>query len=227
MALELSRALQFFFTSTQFNQINHIVLAGGCAVIPGADEVVASRTQINTIIANPVCRHAAFRSGSRQESADRCFVIDGRLRSRAAEIRRMIRINLLPHREEKRRARRQQFYALLGLVTLLSGLIVFLVYSVIAGYISAQDARNDFLKKEIAVLDKEIDQIKRLKEQSDALMERKRIIESLQRDRAEAVRLLSELAKQMPEGVYLRSLKQEGQRISLFGSPSRAPGCRR
>ena len=53
MALELSRALQFFFTSTQFSQINHIVLAGGCAVIAGADEVVASRTQINTIIANP------------------------------------------------------------------------------------------------------------------------------------------------------------------------------
>ena len=129
----------------------------------------------------------------------------------------MIRINLLPHREEKRRARRQQFYALLGLVTLLAGLIGVLVYSVIAGYISAQDARNDFLKKEIAVLNKEIDQIKRLKEQSDALMERKRIIESLQRDRAEAVRLLSELAKQMPEGVYLRSLKQEGQRISLGG----------
>ncbi|MBK7955230.1 MAG: PilN domain-containing protein [Candidatus Accumulibacter sp.] len=129
----------------------------------------------------------------------------------------MIRINLLPHREERRRARRQQFYALLGMVTLLSGLLVVLVYSVIAGYISAQEARNDFLKKEIAVLDKEIDQIKRLKEQSDALMERKRIIESLQRDRAEAVRLLSELAKQMPEGVYLRSLKQEGQRISLAG----------
>ncbi len=53
MALEVSRALQFFFTSTQFNQVNHIVLAGGCAVLPGADEVVASRTQINTIIANP------------------------------------------------------------------------------------------------------------------------------------------------------------------------------
>lgn len=53
MAMEVSRALQFFFTSTQFSQVNHIVLAGGCAVLPGADEVVASRTQINTIIANP------------------------------------------------------------------------------------------------------------------------------------------------------------------------------
>ena len=53
MALEVSRALQFFFTSTQFSQVNHIVLAGGCAVLPGADEAVAARTQINTIIANP------------------------------------------------------------------------------------------------------------------------------------------------------------------------------
>ena len=53
MALEVYGALLFFFTSTQFNQVNHIVLAGGCAILPGADEVVASRTQINTIIANP------------------------------------------------------------------------------------------------------------------------------------------------------------------------------
>jgi type IV pilus assembly protein PilM len=53
LALEVSRALQFFFTSTQYNQVNHIVLAGGCAVIPGVDEVVAARTQIDTIIANP------------------------------------------------------------------------------------------------------------------------------------------------------------------------------
>ena len=53
LALEVSRALQFFFTSTQFTQVNHIVLAGGCAILPGADEAVASRTQVNTIIANP------------------------------------------------------------------------------------------------------------------------------------------------------------------------------
>lgn len=53
LALEVSRSLQFFFTSTQFNQVDHIVLAGGCAVIPGIDEVVATRTQFNTLIANP------------------------------------------------------------------------------------------------------------------------------------------------------------------------------
>lgn len=53
LALEVSRALQFFFTSTQYNQVDHIVLAGGCAVIPGIDQVVAGRTQIDTIVANP------------------------------------------------------------------------------------------------------------------------------------------------------------------------------
>lgn len=53
LALEVSRALQFFFTSTQYNQVDHIVLAGGCSAIPGIDEVVAGRTQVNTIIANP------------------------------------------------------------------------------------------------------------------------------------------------------------------------------
>ena len=113
----------------------------------------------------------------------------------------MIRINLLPHREEKRKARRQQFYGLLVLVSVLAGLIVFLTYSIIDGYITSQEERNSFLKSEIAVLDKQIDEIKKLKEQTQALLARKQIIESLQRDRAEAVRLLSELVKQMPEGV--------------------------
>lgn len=129
----------------------------------------------------------------------------------------MIRINLLPHREEKRKARRQQFYGLLVMISVLAGLIVFLTFSIIEGYISSQEARNGFLKSEIAVLDKQIDEIKKLKEQTQALLARKQIIESLQRDRAEAVRLLSELVKQMPEGVYLRSLKQDNTKISLAG----------
>jgi type IV pilus assembly protein PilN len=129
----------------------------------------------------------------------------------------MIRINLLPYREEKRKARRQQFYGLFGLVLILGCLIVFAVYTVIDGYLSAQQSRNDFIRREVALLDKQIDEIRRLREQAQALLARKQIIESLQQDRAEAVLLLSELAKQMPEGVYLRSLKQEGQRIALAG----------
>lgn len=129
----------------------------------------------------------------------------------------MIRINLLPHREEKRKARRQQFYGLLGMVTVLAGLIVFLVFTIISGYVSVQEGKNSFLKKEIAVLDKDIEQIKRLKEQTQALLARKQIIESLQRDRADAVHLLSEMVKQIPEGVYLRSIKQDGAKVMIGG----------
>lgn len=129
----------------------------------------------------------------------------------------MIRINLLPHREEARRARRQQFYALMGLTSVLAILIVVFVYTVIAGYIGGQEDKNRFLKSEIAALDKQIGEIKRLKEQSQALLARKQVIESLQLDRGETVRLLSELARQVPEGVYVKSLKQDGQKIQMLG----------
>jgi type IV pilus assembly protein PilN len=129
----------------------------------------------------------------------------------------MIRINLLPYREEQRNAKRQQFYGLLGMVLMLACLIVFVVYTTIDGYVETQNERNNFLKKEIAALDKEIDEIKQLKDQISALLARKQIIESLQQDRAEAVLLLSELTKQMPEGVYIRSMKQNGTQIALLG----------
>lgn len=129
----------------------------------------------------------------------------------------MIRINLLPHREEKRKARRQQFYAFAGIVAGAAAFIVFLGYSVIAGYIGAQEEKNNFLKNENAVLDKQIAQIKGLKEQTQALLARKQIIEALQRDRAEVVNLLNDLATQLPEGVYLKSIRQDGTKVSIVG----------
>ena len=129
----------------------------------------------------------------------------------------MIRINLLPHREEAKKARREQFFVLAGLVSVLGALIVFAVYTLIGGAISNQDNSNNFLKGEIAVLDKQLDQIKRLKEQTQALLSRKQVIENLQRDRGETVYLLSELVKQVPEGIYLRSLVQTGPKLVLSG----------
>ncbi len=129
----------------------------------------------------------------------------------------MIRINLLPHREEKRKARRQQFYAFSGAAIAVGGLIVVLVNSVIGGYVSAQAEKNAFLKTEIAVLDKSIDEIKRLREQTDALLQRKRVIESLQGNRSEAVALFNELAKNVPEGVYIRKVTQQGAKVNLIG----------
>lgn len=129
----------------------------------------------------------------------------------------MMRINLLPHREEAKKARREQFFVLAGLVSVLGVLIVVAVYTLISSAISNQDASNDFLKKEIAVLEKQLDQIKRLKEQTQALLARKQVIENLQRDRGETVYLLSELVKQVPEGIYLRSLKQDGLKVNITG----------
>lgn len=129
----------------------------------------------------------------------------------------MIRINLLPHREEAKKARKQQFFVFAAIAVSAALLIVFAVYSVIASNISDQEARNDFLKREIAVLDKQLDQIKRLKEQSQSLLARKQVIENLQRDRGDTVHLLSELVTQVPEGVYLKTLKQEGTSIAIAG----------
>jgi type IV pilus assembly protein PilN len=129
----------------------------------------------------------------------------------------VIRVNLLPHREEKRRARRQQFYALLGLAFVVAGAIWFVVFGVINGLINAQDDKNAFLKKEIASLDREIEEIKRLKEQTESLLSRKNVIESLQANRAETVHLFNELARQVPDGIYLKALKQNGLKINLTG----------
>jgi len=129
----------------------------------------------------------------------------------------MIRINLLPHREEAKKAKREQFFVLAGLVFALGALIVFAVYTFIAASIDDQVSKNDYLKKEIATLDKELDQIKRLKEQTQALLSRKQVIENLQRDRGETVYLLSELVKQVPEGIYLKSLKQDGLNVNITG----------
>jgi type IV pilus assembly protein PilN len=129
----------------------------------------------------------------------------------------VIRINLLPHREEKRKARREQFYALGALILALGGVIWFLGFTVINGYISGQEGKNSFLKSEIASLDKQIDEIKKLKEQTDALLARKQVIESLQANRAETVYLFNELARQVPAGIYLRSVKQSGQKVALAG----------
>jgi type IV pilus assembly protein PilN len=129
----------------------------------------------------------------------------------------MIRINLLPHREEARKQRRNQFYSLLGLVALLGGVVWFVGHTLIGQRIDAQESSNDFVKREIAVLDKEIAEIKRLQEQTQSLLSRKQVIESLQSNRAETVHVFNELGKQVPEGVFIRSVKQSGVRINLLG----------
>ena len=129
----------------------------------------------------------------------------------------MIRINLLPWREARRKAQRQHLGVLGCMVAVLALLIVGAVHLTIAGYIAVQSDRNEFLKKENVRLDKEIEEIKKLKTEIAALLARKQIIERLQADRAEAVYLLQELVQQVPDGVYLKAIKQTGLKINMVG----------
>lgn len=128
-----------------------------------------------------------------------------------------VRINLLPHREERRKRARQHFAVLAGVSAIVGVAIVGAVHVFNANRISAQADRNAFLKGEIAKLDKQIDEIKKLKDEIAALLARKQVIETLQADRAQTVHLLDELVSVMPEGVYLRAFKQRGLRVNLLG----------
>ena len=127
------------------------------------------------------------------------------------------RVNLLPHRAEKRKRAKTQFAIVCGMTAGLGAAIVLLVHLTFAERIGEQQSRNTFLKSEIAKLDTEIAEITKLQEEIRALLARKQVIETLQADRAQTVHLLDELVKQMPEGVYLKSLTQKGGRISLIG----------
>ena len=128
-----------------------------------------------------------------------------------------VRINLLPHREERRKRARQHFGILGGGTALLGALIGLSMYTYVAAKIETQEDRNRFLKSEITKLDKEIAEINSLKDQIQALLARKNIIETLQAERAQTVHLLDQMVKQTPEGVYLKSVTQRGLRINLVG----------
>ncbi|WP_119156807.1 PilN domain-containing protein [Caldimonas tepidiphila] len=129
----------------------------------------------------------------------------------------MILINLLPHRAEKRRRRKQAFFTLLGLSALGGLLVSALWYVYLQQMISAQQERNQFMEAEIAKLDTEIKDIATLRAEIEALKARQKAVEDLQTDRNMPVHLLNELVRQTPEGVYLTSLRQEGQVVTLAG----------
>jgi type IV pilus assembly protein PilN len=127
------------------------------------------------------------------------------------------RINLLPHRAERRKRAKRHFAVVAAGTAVVGLLVVGLIHSYYAEQISNQQGRNQFLKSEIGKLDKEIAEINKLKDEIQALLARKQIIETLQADRAQTVHLLDELVKQMPEGVFLKSIAQKGMRIQLVG----------
>lgn len=129
----------------------------------------------------------------------------------------MILINLLPHREEKRIQRKQRFFAALGMSALIGLVLVALWYGIQQQMIGSQQARNEFLKSEIAKLDDEIKDVSALRAEIDALKARQKAVEDLQTDRNMPVHILNELARQTPEGIYLKSIKQDGQFVTVSG----------
>jgi len=129
----------------------------------------------------------------------------------------MIRINLLPHREEKRKERRQQFYTISAMMLVLGAAVWLLVHMINSSAIELQDGRNRIFQSQIASLEKEIAEIKDLRGQIDRLVARKQVIETLQSNRAETVHLFNELPTRVPTGVYLTSVRQHGDKITLTG----------
>jgi type IV pilus assembly protein PilN len=129
----------------------------------------------------------------------------------------MVRINLLPHREQRRLARQRQFISMAIGLAVLGIAIVGLVHVVIAARIENQNSRNALLSTEIAKLDEQIKEIDKLREQTQALLARKQIVETLQLNRTEAVHLLDQLVRQLPDGLYLKSVKQSGGKVTLVG----------
>lgn len=130
----------------------------------------------------------------------------------------MILINLLPHREEKRQLRKQAFFAGLGAAVVIGAVVVGLWYAFQQQMISAQQARNEFLSEANRKLDAEIKDVSSLKAEIEALKARQSAVEDLQTDRNMPVYLLNELVKQTPEGIYLTSVKQEGQSVLVAGT---------
>ena len=130
----------------------------------------------------------------------------------------MILINLLPHREEARKRRKEAFFVSLGIAAMIGGVICGIVYVTFQAQISAQNDKNSFLQTEIKKLENEIKEVSTLQDEIASLRARQQAVESLQSDRNMPVHLLIELVKQLPDGVYVSSMKQDNVTLSLLGT---------
>jgi type IV pilus assembly protein PilN len=129
----------------------------------------------------------------------------------------MVRINLLPHRAEKRRIRQMQFFALVGVSLFLALTVVGFGSWVLSSQIDYQNSRNGYLKEETVKLEKQIEEIQKLRGEINDLLKRKTVVDDLQNARFDVVHLLDQMLRILPEGVYLKSLKQTGDKITIVG----------
>jgi type IV pilus assembly protein PilN len=129
----------------------------------------------------------------------------------------MIRINLLPHRQEKRAQRKKQMAVGAGIAVGIGLMIALVGHTYLSGRVDTQRTRNLYLSEETKKLDAQIDKIKGIKEQTADLMARKQVVEGLQTNRAESVHLMDQLVRQLPEGMWIKSVKQTGQIVNIIG----------
>jgi type IV pilus assembly protein PilN len=129
----------------------------------------------------------------------------------------MIRVNLLPHREEKRKRREQQFAVLAGVSAVIALAAAGIVWLYLDSQVTQQKNNVAFMKGEIAKLDKQIEEIRKIREETASLLAKKRVVEGLQANRSEPVQLLDQLLRQLPEGVYLKAVKQTGPKVNVAG----------
>ena len=129
----------------------------------------------------------------------------------------MMRINLLPHRAVRRKQLQTQFFIALGVVALAGAGLTYGVYYFLSKDFDEQVSRNKYLTEEIAKVDKDIAEITRLREQTSSLLSRKQVVETLQGNRSETVHLLDQLVRQLPDGMYLRSVRQQGSKVAING----------
>jgi len=129
----------------------------------------------------------------------------------------VILINLLPHREEKRRRKKIAFFVGVGVAAAFGLLAVGIWYGIVEQLTSSQQERNAYLSAEIGKLEVQIKDIAELKGEIESLKARQKAVEDLQIDRNVPVHLLNELVRQTPEGVYLTSVRQTGQVLNILG----------
>jgi type IV pilus assembly protein PilN len=129
----------------------------------------------------------------------------------------MIRINLLPHREEKRKRRQQQFLGIAVFTVILALVAAGAVWFFLDQQVQQQQANVSFMKSEIAKLDKQIEEIRKIREETASLLAKKQVVEGLQSNRSEPVQLLDQLLRQLPEGIYLKQVKQTGVKVNVVG----------
>jgi len=129
----------------------------------------------------------------------------------------MSRINLLPWREERRKLRQQEFYALMGAAAVLGVLLFFATSTYITNLQQSQQARNQMLRNEIKLLDRDIKKIEELEATRSKLLARKAVIEELQKSRSQIVHLFDDMVRTLPDGVNLASLTQKGKKLTLDG----------